>query len=62
MFFRLLRNANYRRKQLNIKLAKGTMTKINMLQQIDAELQILDVFLKKIDVSLCLVYITTTVV
>jgi len=59
MFFRLIRETNSNRKELDVKIAKGTATRLDMMNQLKSELKLFDHFLKTIDVSLYLLYITT---
>jgi hypothetical protein len=55
--FRYLRDMNINRKEVEIKIAKGTVTKNDMMGQLKFELQLFDSLIKKIDVSLCLLYL-----
>lgn len=56
-FFRLLKKTNENRKEIDVKIAKGTVTRLDMMEQLKFELKIFDVFLKIINVGL--LYITT---
>jgi len=55
-FFRRLRNTNDRRILLDVKIAKGTATRLDMMTQLKVELRIFDAFLKNVEVSLYLLY------
>lgn len=47
---------NDNRKEIEVQIAEGTITKLEMMYQLKIELQIFDHLLKKIDVSFCLLY------
>jgi len=57
-FFRLLKKTNENRKQIDVKIAKGTVTRLDMMEQLKFELKIFDIFLKIINVG-CLLFIIT---
>jgi len=49
---------NINRKEIEIKIAKGTVSKNDMMGQLKFELQLFDSLLKKIDVSVFLFIFT----
>lgn len=54
--FRCLREMNDNRKEIDIQIAEGTITKLDMMHQLKIEMHIIDLLIKKIDVSFCLLY------
>ncbi|XP_022178155.1 uncharacterized protein LOC111039133 [Myzus persicae] len=47
-----LRDANDKRKQLDVKIAKGTVTRLDMMKQLTIELEILDTLLKTSNIKM----------
>lgn len=47
---------NDNRKEIDIQIAEGTITKLDMMHQLKIEMHIIDLLLKKIDVSFSLLY------